>query len=275
MTAMTEQNKLRCEVVQDLLPLYHDDVVNEVTKREIEEHLSACESCTEQYRSLCEDIPKQSGAPQRTTKNLFRLIMKEERRKRIILTTLVCLCAAAVLTGVYKLLFGVNLKPLTSDDMNIIRVYEYDLSDNFYANDSNGKNSKGIFVYYSVDADKLRGGSEGKLSWDNGVADYDFKVPLLSTGKKSDEKYTDIITIPIDDNSKEVRFAGRTIWKKGDAYEEPPAYVEGYHRFEYSYESSGFTVIDDHFILEMPDGTETVWDIDGNVLYEGKQEHEE
>ena len=185
--------------------------------------------------------------------------MKEERRKRIILTTLVCLCAAAVLTGVYKLLFGVNLKPLTSDDINIIRVYEYDLSDNFYANDSNGKNSKGIFVYYSVDADKLRGGSEGKLSWDNGVADYDFKVPLLSTGKKSDEKYTDIITI----------------WKKGDAYEEPPAYVEGYHRFEYSYESSGFTVIDDHFILEMPDGTETVWDIDGNVLYEGKQEHDE
>ena len=37
--------KLSCDVIKDLLPLYHDEVCSEETKKLVEEHLKECESC--------------------------------------------------------------------------------------------------------------------------------------------------------------------------------------------------------------------------------------
>ena len=37
--------KLPCEMIQDLLPLYHDGVCSEVSKTVVQEHLKGCESC--------------------------------------------------------------------------------------------------------------------------------------------------------------------------------------------------------------------------------------
>jgi len=37
--------KLTCDIVLDLLPLYHDDVVNDSTKKAVAEHLQQCEGC--------------------------------------------------------------------------------------------------------------------------------------------------------------------------------------------------------------------------------------
>ena len=37
--------KINCEVVMDLLPLYHDDVVSDKTKELVREHLTECEAC--------------------------------------------------------------------------------------------------------------------------------------------------------------------------------------------------------------------------------------
>ena len=37
--------KISCDVISDLLPLYHDGVCNEASKKLVEEHLSECDSC--------------------------------------------------------------------------------------------------------------------------------------------------------------------------------------------------------------------------------------
>lgn len=42
---MNEKNILECDIVQDLLPLYVDDVVKPTTKESISEHLEKCEKC--------------------------------------------------------------------------------------------------------------------------------------------------------------------------------------------------------------------------------------
>ncbi len=34
-----------CEIVQDLLPLYHDGVCTEKSRRFVEEHLKTCSTC--------------------------------------------------------------------------------------------------------------------------------------------------------------------------------------------------------------------------------------
>lgn len=38
--------KLPCEMIQDLLPLYHDGVCSEVSKAVVQEHLKDCEECS-------------------------------------------------------------------------------------------------------------------------------------------------------------------------------------------------------------------------------------
>ena len=44
--------KLPCEMILDLLPLYHDGVCSEVSKTIVKEHLKGCESCTQMLRNM-------------------------------------------------------------------------------------------------------------------------------------------------------------------------------------------------------------------------------
>lgn len=46
--------KYSCNVIRDLLPLYHDDVCSDDTKVIIEEHLSECKECQNYYKMLLE-----------------------------------------------------------------------------------------------------------------------------------------------------------------------------------------------------------------------------
>ena len=43
------KNKLDCKIIEDLLPLYYDGSVNDVTKNAVEDHLSDCEKCKKEY----------------------------------------------------------------------------------------------------------------------------------------------------------------------------------------------------------------------------------
>ena len=49
-------NKLPCEVVRDLLPLYADDLVSETTGEMIKEHISGCDDCRKRYEGMKETI---------------------------------------------------------------------------------------------------------------------------------------------------------------------------------------------------------------------------
>lgn len=48
--------KLPCEMIQDLLPLYHDDVCSDISKTLVQDHLSYCESCRSYLASLDADL---------------------------------------------------------------------------------------------------------------------------------------------------------------------------------------------------------------------------
>ena len=49
-------SKLKCSIVEDLMPLYIEDLLSEETKKEIELHLDECEDCKEVYDELKEDV---------------------------------------------------------------------------------------------------------------------------------------------------------------------------------------------------------------------------
>ena len=59
-------SELKCNVVEDLMPLYIDDLVSHDTKKDIEEHLSECQAC----RSMCEELKKDINPDIRENINL-------------------------------------------------------------------------------------------------------------------------------------------------------------------------------------------------------------
>lgn len=45
-------NNLPCGVIKDLLPLYHDGVCSEESRKLVEEHLAECPACKEEYETF-------------------------------------------------------------------------------------------------------------------------------------------------------------------------------------------------------------------------------
>jgi len=44
--------RITCEIIKDLLPLYHDNVCSEDSRKLIEEHLSTCERCRGELKQI-------------------------------------------------------------------------------------------------------------------------------------------------------------------------------------------------------------------------------
>ena len=52
---ITQSTNETCNIVQDLLPLYYDDVCSPSSKRLVEKHLKTCEKCQNTYNELKND----------------------------------------------------------------------------------------------------------------------------------------------------------------------------------------------------------------------------
>lgn len=53
---------LACEIVKDLLPLYVDNMVSDVSKKSIEEHLEGCADCEEAYQEMARHVEPETKA---------------------------------------------------------------------------------------------------------------------------------------------------------------------------------------------------------------------
>ncbi len=49
--------KISCEIIRDLLPLYHDGVCSMESRRLVEEHLTECESCSSELLAMDTVLP--------------------------------------------------------------------------------------------------------------------------------------------------------------------------------------------------------------------------
>lgn len=47
-----DRMRITCEIIKDLLPLYHDNVCSEDSRKLIEEHLSTCERCRDELKEI-------------------------------------------------------------------------------------------------------------------------------------------------------------------------------------------------------------------------------
>lgn len=102
-------NKLPCELIEDLLPMYADQLTGSVTNDMIEEHLGSCESCTQKYERMKQPITEEA---EREAKEIDFLKKTKQRNKKklLIWVSAVWLLAIAFLGARYYLC-GSNLNP--------------------------------------------------------------------------------------------------------------------------------------------------------------------
>ena len=90
--------KVPCSVIQDLLPLYHDNVCSPESSAMIEEHLKDCEACQEEFHKL-EESPLPESLNERKTekeslkgiKNVKKVLKKKRVRVSVITAVVVLL----------------------------------------------------------------------------------------------------------------------------------------------------------------------------------------
>lgn len=250
----TEKN-IACEIIGDLLPLYHDGVVSEVTSEAVKSHLEACPSCTKEYKALYAPLPAE--ASEASTGSRFSDVMKKLRRKNIIVTVIISVIACTILAGAFYLLTQVPIVKVDDSKIKISRVYAYET-------DEGAK----LYVMFQKPL------YEKVSRFNTDVTDTTYAValrrPVIS---KEILMIDDGCIIPVGEYS-EIIFAGKTIWSEGDAVNSDiPDYVYAYDDFNNHTNVNGWsTDLKSGYVCAQYENGRTVkWDLDGNVLSDAQE----
>lgn len=96
--------KISCEIIADLLPLYHDGVCSHGSRVMVEEHLAECNDCKAELRTMGETIPISTTAKNLNEAEAIKKLSKKWRKgkmksllKGALITILVIAAIALVL----------------------------------------------------------------------------------------------------------------------------------------------------------------------------------
>lgn len=109
------------EIIYDLLPLYHDGVCSEASRRAVEEHLQGCEACRKALADMDAPLPeaeKTAADDAAAVQKISREWRGSKRRawlKGAAIAVLVC----ALILGGWHLLTGVYCVPVDTDGIEI------------------------------------------------------------------------------------------------------------------------------------------------------------
>src|SRR5690554_1532804 len=83
--------KVKCAVIEDLLPLYIDEVCSQESKRIVEEHLSECHHCKAKYNAQKSALEIDNNVIMENlkSKDPFKKIKRYEMLKLIMILTLI------------------------------------------------------------------------------------------------------------------------------------------------------------------------------------------
>lgn len=65
----------KCEVIQDLLPLYIDNICSDVSRRMVSEHLESCNECKKLYENMSNPVEQDLSEPELDSKQAFKAIL--------------------------------------------------------------------------------------------------------------------------------------------------------------------------------------------------------
>lgn len=264
-----ETNRLDCAIVEDLLPLYHDGVVNVITAETVENHLKECELCKKEYESLSADI---GGKKEKSTKEAFTIMIKKKRIKQLFITVMACVLSCALLSGLWTFLNHACV--FEQKDVKVERVYRYrstDGEDKFYV-ELESSPARSISVDYK-DEDGVK------------VCEATLRAPFIPLSKE-EYNWNSVILISAENKetgiySDELKIGEITAWtKEGNADDEIPAYVYAYDLYENSNndefgdsDTCGWSWNENTVTIEHAKYGRLTWNLEGKLI-DGSPEKE-
>lgn len=277
------KNTLDCKIVEDLLPLYYDGAVNDVTKNAVEDHLGDCEKCKKEYEKYSKDIP---ACKCKSTSKEFALLMRKKRIKQILTVIIVSILSCSVLAGGYFLLFKAHIKPI--DDIEVKYVCRYTDDDRYP-----DKKINKFFVVFST-ANQSSQSAKTEVYEKNGKTIYELNINTTVVSDSFDKKYYEDASIDVVDFSADrdgrypdvdvFIFNGQEIWsKEKNGNDEIPAYINAYEDFlngntdEFG-DSDLITwdTSDDYLEIRYEYDNHIIrWDYDGNVIFDSAEKKQD
>ena len=98
-----EKYKIKCEMIQDILPLYVDGLTSDVTNQEIEEHIAECEVCKAMLNHMREPEIVEEKVNEKEKIDILK-VLKKQNRKHVIISVLI-ICTLLVLGFFVKIFF--------------------------------------------------------------------------------------------------------------------------------------------------------------------------
>ena len=112
------------EIVQDLLPLYHDGVCSEKSRAAVEEHLKECPDCRAALEAMDAPLPeteKRAANDAAVVRGISEKVEKG-KRKAWLKGAAIALAVCLVLVSVWHLLTKVNCVPVAMEDIRITEL---------------------------------------------------------------------------------------------------------------------------------------------------------
>lgn len=252
--------KLDCEIVCDLLPIYHDDVVSDVTKEAVEKHLDQCESCRKEYESLCCELPEESGMGS-STKGKFTAMMKRSRKKRIAMIGVAVVLTCAVLCGLFYLLCKEPLSHTAEDDMEILCAYKYQSNE-----------GEKWFVLYTVPFYTCAR-TTYVTSQEDHIEELHSVIPFIHDALDYDKRCMELYNGSADEECTALVLGDKVIWSEEENGDDViPDYIYEVEKTDIllmDYDSPDAPTIG----VQYEDGLVYYWNLDGAVhaIYKGKE----
>ena len=122
-------NEIKCTVIQDLLPLYVDEVVSEDTKSLVDAHLLTCARCKQDYKQMKDTL----YVPIETETTLFSNFKKRWNRKKWLLILSSVLTTSLIGLAIFLFIFGYTRPiPYTTDLFEIEKMPDGTLVLNYF-----------------------------------------------------------------------------------------------------------------------------------------------
>ncbi len=102
--------KIKCTIVQDILPLYVDDVVCEDTKELVDEHISTCENCARLVNNMKKDINMSTFAMNESEDIKVVKKIKKSIKSRIVKAIFATIAIIFGLYIVFHLVFSLSVE---------------------------------------------------------------------------------------------------------------------------------------------------------------------
>lgn len=106
-----------CSIVQDLLPLYAEDMLREGTKEFVDAHLAQCEACRAELDALKADV-----TPAPVNAQPLRSLKKQLRRKKVTAVLLAVTLALTLATAGFAYLTAPQYLPYSETEWTVARA---------------------------------------------------------------------------------------------------------------------------------------------------------